>query len=76
LNTADINDSNLTDRPAQLARAGRFRTSHFAGASTVLQAKVHLNMARLAFDEARRQLASFYHRRAVRWGRVSVNANW
>jgi HlyD family secretion protein len=59
LGTTDINDSNLQSALAQLTRA-RADLDALASpsSSTVLQAKAHLEQARLDLEDARQQLAS------------------
>ncbi len=59
LNTTDINDSNLQSALAQLTRArADLDDLTSPSSSTVLQAKAHLEQARLALEDAQRQLAS------------------
>lgn len=59
LGTTDINDSNLQSALAQLTRARSDLAELTSPSSgTVLQAKAHLEQARLALEGARRQLAS------------------
>ena len=59
LNTTDINDSGLQTALAQLTRArADLDDLTSPSSSTVLQAKAHLEQARLALEDAQRQLAS------------------
>jgi HlyD family secretion protein len=59
LGTTDINDSNLQSALAQLTRArADLDTLTSPSSSTVLQAKAHLDLARLALEDAQQQLAS------------------
>ncbi len=76
LNTVDINDSNLQAALAQLTRARADLddlTSPSSG--TVLQAKAHLEQARLALEDAQRQLAGATLRAPFDGVVSAVNAN-
>ncbi len=76
LNTADINDSNLQGALAQLTRArADLDELTSPNSSIVLQAKAHLEQARLAFEDAQRQLAGATLRAPFDGVVLAVNAN-